>query len=146
MNTMLLVVALGIMAPGPKEAPKKEAGKLDGEWAVESIEGENKKDVANVRFQFVDGKVFIHEPKKAKPEEAAFTADYTKKIPEIDIRPGGAMAPPDAPVIKGIFRITGDKLELCFAKGPKGAERPTEFKSDEKSGAAVITLKRVKAE
>lgn len=143
-TTLMLTIALSVAAPKPKEEPKKEAPpKLDGEWAVLSISGggPKKDDIASIRFTFADGKISIMEPSRKNPEQAAFTADYTKKTPEIDIRPGKPGAPNEE-VVKGIFTIKGDELMICFLKGP--GERPTEFKSDEKTNTVLITLKRVK--
>jgi uncharacterized protein (TIGR03067 family) len=144
--SLLLTVALSLMAPGPKEEPKKDAGKLDGEWLVVTFEGgpEKKDGVASVRFQFTDGKIVVHEAGRDRKENAAFTADYTKKLPEIDIRPSIPGADNDK-VVKGVFKITGDKLELCFSKGDS-AERPTELKAVPEKGIVLITMKRIKPE
>jgi uncharacterized protein (TIGR03067 family) len=144
-TSFMLSLALTVAAP-IKEEPKKEMPKLTGDWVVDSIVGPEKKDAIGVKFTFTDDKVSIFEPQRKAPEEANYTADYKKKIAEIDIRPGRAAAAgmPEV-VVKGIFEIKDDTLKIVFSHGP-GAERPTEFKGDADKGIMLIVLKRVKAE
>lgn len=137
--TILLGLALAVAAPAPKETPK-DAPKLEGDWVVESFEGEEKGPPGTITFRFADGKISIMEGKKEKPEEAGFTADLKKKPATIDISPDRGKEK----IVLGIIEITGDTMKLCFGKD--GAERPTEFKGDPTKRTVMITLKRVKPE
>lgn len=143
MNTTLLFVTLTIMAPAPKEAPKKEMPSLTGTWVGVAVEGSElaPPDVGKLTIEFGDGKMTIQDPLVQKPIQATFTVDTTKKIAEIDIRLGLPGAGKDD-VIQGLYRITGDKLELCFNKDGKGG-RPAEFKGDTTKSITFVTLKRI---
>ena len=138
--SLLLGVALILSAPAPKEIPKKESPKIEGEWLIQSAEGGEGKKIENVKFQFVDGKVLVFEGKRDKPEEAKFTVDYTKKPCEINIDPSRGNLKEEQ--VLGIFEIDGDTLKLCFPKG--GGERPKEFKGEGKN--VFVTFKRLKTE
>jgi uncharacterized protein (TIGR03067 family) len=137
MTAIFLGLALSLSAPAPKETPK-ELPKLEGDWVVESFEGEKGPPMEQITMRFTEGKVSIIEGRREKPEDAQITVDLKKKPPTIDIRPDRA---PAGMVIKGIFEINGDTMKLCFTKD---GERPTEFKGD--ADKRLITLKRVKTE
>jgi uncharacterized protein (TIGR03067 family) len=141
MTPLVLGLALTLGAPAPKKGDEPAPGKLEGEWVVESMEGPKDAPPGTVTMRFADGKISIQEAKRERPEEAAYTADPTKKPAAIDIRPDrGAKVQ----VVQGIYEIKGDTLKLCF--GRDGVDRPTEFKGDAEKGIMFITLKRVKSE
>jgi len=143
MNALVLGLAFTLMAPAPKEAPK-ESPKIEGEWTVESFDGNGDKgpDAGSILFRFAEGKVSIKEGKREKAEEASYTLDLKKKPATIDIRPenrGGK-----GEVVLGILEISGDTMKICFTK--EGGERPTMFKGDAEKRIVMLTLKRVKPE
>ncbi|HBC85564.1 MAG TPA: hypothetical protein DCZ94_01285 [Lentisphaeria bacterium] len=45
-----------------------------------------------------------------------------------------------SPVIRGIYRLEGDKLVICTAAA--GDEKPTEFKTSADTGTVLTELKR----
>ena len=57
---------------------------------------------------------------------------------EIDILPSGG--PSMGKVVPGIYRLTEDTYESCFAL--PGKERPTEFSSKQGSGHFYVIFKR----
>jgi uncharacterized protein (TIGR03067 family) len=142
MTPLVLGLALAIGAPAPKKSDEPAPGKLEGEWVVETIEGP-KADTppGSITIRFAGGTISIKEAKRNRPEDAAYTADATKKPAAIDIRPDRG---PKAEVIQGIYEVKGDTLKLCF--GRDGVDRPTEFKGDAAKGVMFLTLKRVKSE
>lgn len=138
--SLLLGLAIAVGAPAKKDA-SKDPPKLEGDWIVESIEGEKDAPRGSITMRFTDGKIQILEGKREKPEDASYTADLKKKPATIDIRPDRG---PKEQTIQGIIEVTGDTMKLCFARD--GRERPTEFKGDPSNGVMLINLKRVKAE
>jgi uncharacterized protein (TIGR03067 family) len=137
MTPLFLGLAVSLSAPAPKETPK-EPPKLEGDWVVQSIEGE-KGPPETVTMRFKDGKVSILAGKREEPG-ANITVDFKMKPATIDIRPDNA---PAEVVVRGIIEINGDTMKLCFTKQ---GERPNEFKGDAANRIALITLKRVKPE
>ena len=142
--SLLVTLALAVGAPGAKDAPKKEVS-IVGEWTGEkAVSGGKEKPVpeGGVAMTFTaDGKFLVREGKRDKAEEGTYTTDSKKDPAEIDI-----MAPPASgrPLIKGLFKIDGDTLTLCFAGGKDEADRPTKFESAAGSRTMLITLKRAK--
>jgi uncharacterized protein (TIGR03067 family) len=137
MTPILLGLAITLAAPAPKET-SKEAPKLEGEWVVESFEGD-KGPPEMVVMRFKDDKVSVLAGKREEPG-ASYTVDFKVKPATIDIRPDNA--PPDT-VVRGIIELDGDTLKLCFTKR---GERPTDFKGNAEKRIALITLKRIKPE
>src|SRR5438105_3901701 len=109
MTPLVLGLALAVAAPAPKKADEPAPAKPDGEWVVDSFEGPKTDADGMVTFRFVDGKVFVKEPKREKAEEAAYTVDLTKKPATIDIRPDQG---PKDQVILGIIEVKGDTMKL----------------------------------
>jgi len=142
MNALVLGLAFTLTAPAPKETPK-EVPKIEGEWTVESFDGDGEKGPdGSVIFVFTESKVSVKEGKRDKAEEASYTVDLKKKPATIDIRPGRPGGKDE--IVLGIIEVTGDVMKLCFTK--EGGERPTEFKGNKDKRTAMLTLKRVKPE
>jgi uncharacterized protein (TIGR03067 family) len=143
--TLLVTLALAVGAPGGKDAPKKDVT-IVGDWNGEkAVSGGKERPVpeGGVTITFTaDGKFVVREGKREKAERGTYTTDTKKDPAEIDITP-----PPDKGergVIKGIFKVDGDTLTLCFVGGKEDAERPTKFESPEGSRQMLMTLKRAK--
>src|SRR5215213_5591308 len=139
--SLLVALAVAVGAPGLKDDPKKAAS-LEGEWAAEKfVEGGRERD-RPIRFTFgPDGKFGVREGSREKAEEGSYQADPKKDPAEVDILPpAGKTAPP----ILGIYKVEGDTLTLCVAKGGPDARRPAKFESPAGSRVSLFTLKRVK--
>jgi uncharacterized protein (TIGR03067 family) len=147
MNASLLVaLALAVGAPATKDPPKKEAPSVVGEWAGEkAVQGGQERPVppGGVSITFTaDGKFLVREGKREKPEEGTYKVDTKANPAQIDIMPPEDKA--ERGNVRGIFKIEGDTLTLCFAGSKDDGERPTKFESPEGSRTMVMTLKRVK--
>src|SRR5947209_1529799 len=121
-SSVLLGLAVTVGAPvtKEKEPPKKEPA-IVGEWeGVKAVAGGKDMPVpeGGIRFEFTaDGKLIIHEGKKDRPDTGTYTVDTKKDPAELDMIPPmdkKVAAPPNIP---GIFKVEGDTLTLCFAKG-----------------------------
>jgi uncharacterized protein (TIGR03067 family) len=147
MNARLFVgafVAVLLAAGAAKEddASKKDAEKMQGDWAAVSMIQDGTKypdDDAQSLFRTVKGDqytVFHFDQPLAKWN---FKLDATKKPKTIDV------AKPDddkAPAVLGIYEFDGDKFKLCIAA--PGKDRPTEFESKAGSGHTLSVWVREK--
>jgi uncharacterized protein (TIGR03067 family) len=140
---LLIGVALAIVAPAPKEPPKKEPPSLVGEWVPESAVHGGKphphEPGATITFT-TDGKCLLKEGKAGMRDEMTYRIDSKKNPPEIDLAEtdAGMKGPQPMP---GIYKIEGDTLTICLALNQK---RPTEFASPAGSDLMLIILKRAK--
>jgi len=143
MNVVLIGLALSLSAPAAKEAPKKDAPSLVGEWVPTQAVRGGKPDLppAGTSITFnADGKILLKEGMRDKAEEGTYKIDAKKDPAEIDIvSPAKGK---DAPVL-GIYKFEKDTLVLCIVMG---TDRPTKFESPEGSEVMLITLQRAKKE
>jgi uncharacterized protein (TIGR03067 family) len=135
----------------PNAQPESQLAQLKtGKWkAVEAQMGGQTMPapvVAQIMpglMQFGDGKVVV--TLEGKPAgEVPYTVDESVAPARMTID-GALVANPSA-AKRGkstvIFRIEGDKLQICGSKDP--ANPPAEFAADAKNGNAMITYERVK--
>jgi uncharacterized protein (TIGR03067 family) len=147
MNAKLLVgafvvVLLAADAAKDDDASKKDAEKMQGDWAAVSMIQDGTKypeDDAQSFFRTVKGDeytVFHFDQPLAKWK---FKLDATKKPKTIDV-----VKPDDdkAPAVLGIYEFDGDKFKLCVAA--PGKDRPTSFESKEGSGHTLSVWAREK--
>jgi uncharacterized protein (TIGR03067 family) len=143
--SLLVGLALAVGAPGAKDPPAKDPPSIVGEWVGEkAVAGGKELPVpkGGIGFTFTaDGKLTVREGEREKADTGSYKVDAKKDPAEVDIIP-----PEDKkePTVQGIYKVDGDTLTLCFAKGKAGAGRPSKFEAPEGSDAIVITLKRVK--
>lgn len=134
-------VVLSLGAPGDKDAAKKDAPSIVGEWDGEkAVRGGVEKPLpeGGVKITFTaDGKLISKEGNK-DAEEGSYTFDAKKNPGEIDIVP-----PKESETHIGIYKIEGDTLTICLAD-KNAATRPTKFESPDGSNIFLVTLKRVK--
>jgi uncharacterized protein (TIGR03067 family) len=142
--SLLVGLALSLGAPA-KDAPEKDKG-IVGEWVGEKATAGGKDrpvPPGGINFTFTaDGKFIVREGKREKPDEGTYKVDAKKNPAEIDILPPAEKA--GRGVVKGIYKVDGDTLTLCFARGKDDSERPTKFDSPEGSNVMLMTLKRAK--
>lgn len=136
----LVVVGLLMGADKPEDAAKKDLEALQGDWKVEKAVRGGKDAPAEVaaklKLTFAGNKLSVDEG-SARDEQATLTLDPSKTPAAVDFQP----TRPGKDVIKGIYKLDGDSLTLCWAKE---GDRPTEFASKEGSETVLFELKRVK--
>jgi len=143
-SSLLIGMSLTVGAPA-KDAPPKDGPAIVGEWVGEkAVVGGKEQPVpkGGISFTFTaDGKMIVREGEREKADTGTYKADPKKDPAEVDIIP-----PEDKkePTVQGIYKVDGDTLTLCFARGKAGAARPSKFEAPEGSDVIVITLKRVK--
>jgi uncharacterized protein (TIGR03067 family) len=131
-----------VAAPATKEAPKKEAPSIVGEWSPSSALRGGKPDMpppgTSITFT-ADGKVLLKEGKAEKAEEGTYKIDAKKDPAEIDIMPPKGEERP----VTGIFKFDKESLILCISMSK---DRPSKFESPEGTEIMLVTLQRVKKE
>ena len=141
-SSLLIGLALSIGAPGAKEAPKKEAPSIVGEWiGQKAIAGGDEGPVSDCGFFSVtfmaDGMLKTKVGTRENPAAGTYRLDAKKTPFEIDL-----IAPKGGSKL-GIYKIDGDTLTICHS-ADKGAARPTMFESPEGSKIILMVLKREK--
>src|SRR5262245_50913567 len=147
-SSLLIGLAISLGAPGPKEAPKKEAS-IIGEWIGEKFvmsgtEMPAAKGGKGMRFTFKDDGKFTIHGKGEVPESGTYKIDPKKDPSEIDLTSPEGKPPHSTP---GIYKVEGDTLTICFtfALGDeKPAQRPTKFDSPKNSDLILMQFKRTK--
>lgn len=108
----------GAKANGKDEETKKDAAKLEGQWAVEThmYRGKSHDGVKGYIFEFVDGKFF--GPHMSLDSFTLFVWSDPKKI-HVTRKLGGYLS--------GTYKFDGEKLHLCFTRdiGPDPDPVPT---------------------
>jgi uncharacterized protein (TIGR03067 family) len=137
---LLVLLALGALVAD--DAPT-DVEKMQGDWAAASMVSDGTRlpdDDAQALFRTIKGDKYTVFRFDRAIGKGTFKVDATKTPRAIDALPdsaGGKGKP-----LLGIYRIEGDKLELCFAA--PGKERPTAFESREGSGHTLSVWTREK--
>lgn len=127
-----------VLLPGaPALKDRSPPQDLTGEWVFET--GERQEQVPEVPYRYrfnKDGTWTVFRGVKEEIGPRGFKADPSVVPPAVDFN-----TPPadrDSPLVRGIYRIDGDRLTICCAR--PGAARPTAFGG----GEYVQHLRRVK--
>src|SRR5262245_35189017 len=146
-------LALGLAAGCTKgPAPEPQAGtggapadadKLQGEWAVVSVERRGSKvpeDTARRMKVTIRGDTLMIDDGRG-PQTATFRLDPGSTPRALDLIPAPEENEPPAP---GIYELAGDTLRLCWDKGRRKAAtgRPKEFATSRDSDLILMVLKR----
>ena len=132
----LLISSISI-AQDAKDDLKKMAGK----WKVVVNETDGKPLPKELLDKFAS--TLIVEGDKYKvyfddklADEGTMKLDASKTPKEIDATPSKNK------VMKGIYKIDGDTMTVCFSK--PGGDRPAQFKSKEGTGQILLSYTRLK--
>jgi uncharacterized protein (TIGR03067 family) len=136
-----LVLAVGLAAPGPKDAPKKaDPPAIAGEWeCVQCIAGGQMfpaEEVKQISFEFTGDGKFRGRFGPQEIPDGTYTTDLAKDPAEIDYG-----TPTIAKKNHGIYKFDKDMFILCAAEG--GGDRPKTFDSPAGSGIMLLTFRRV---
>ena len=142
---LIALTAVASGAPGPKDAPAKEAPDIAGEWVLvslsiggqaiplEFVAGRTEFTAAGKRVEHnrkgddVMGERFFKLDRKASPP----TIDFSEKI-------GGPIT------TRGIYGIDGDMLKICSTPVDPAIPRPTKLEAPAGSKFVLAEYKRVK--
>jgi len=136
-----IALASFVAAPVSPDPIKQAQESFQGEWKMVDFisggEAEGKDLKADSKITVKDDTMLIRF--RGNDTKANFTLNPKTDPPTIDFkyqtRNGESLH-------KGIYKLEEDKLTICF--GLNGADRPTEFKSPEKTRIAMFILERVK--
>ena len=141
MHWQLLTAVLVVAAPAPAEDKKKDEEKLQGTWIVVSGERDGMKlpddKIKDLKVVIKDDTLTVGD------EKTTFKLDAKKKPKTIDLVPIKKDGTKED-MVPGIYEIDGDDLKMCWAKGGKEADRPTEFATKKDSRNVLFILKREK--
>ena len=141
-KTLAILVAVLLIGidDDKKDDKKKDEDKIQGVWAVESMERDGKQapeeEGKDIKVTFgADGKVTFKMPDKEIT--GTYKLDAAKKPKTITLEAT------DEKTLYGIYKLEGDKLMICAAEG-SADDRPTEFTTKEGSKSRLVVLKREK--
>jgi uncharacterized protein (TIGR03067 family) len=138
MRKAILLSAAVLLAGVVLAEDTKDTPKLNGTWEASSATNDGKEMAAEglkkLRLTVKDGSYTYETPKGTLKGTIKFDASKTPK--EVDVtRDTGSSR-------KGIYKLTDDTFEVCFAA--EGKERPTEFSAKAGSGNSLTVWKKVK--
>jgi len=138
MRTILAVVlGLSLTTGCVADDAKKELDRLQGDWQTVRAEAAGKVipvDGIPNRDYILKGDELI--PTKNPKDPGKLTLDPSKKPAWIDLTDR------DNKTMPGIYRVDGDRWEICF--GDVGGTRPTEFKTEAGTKSYLMVLQRKK--
>jgi uncharacterized protein (TIGR03067 family) len=139
---LLPAAALALAAPALKDRPPKEPP-IIGEWlrVGHTEAGAPVPPDSEPHHQVfkADGKwEYSYGGRQTKSERMSFLADPRQSPPAIDIK----MGPAGRDGWRGIYKVEGDMLTLCLAKGDQ--DRPKAFESTPDRPTTVWVFQRVK--
>jgi len=166
--TLLLVVGLAPAAGTDRADPvQQELKALQGTWTLESYEYEGKRlsrkatikefggeELADLRIE--GNKVTWGWPHHStpytlsaggKPKQDTYSLNPKKSPKTVDIHwlSSGFLGGQAVATLRGIYRIKGDRLEVCCRpRSRKEEERPKEFTTDDNDADRLAIYKRVK--
>ncbi len=144
MRRFIAAAAFLALAVPVSRADEKDAKMLEGTYEVVSVtvagKPDDKKKDEVTKFVIKDGMIMISVKDEKKEENAKFTVDASKKPAQIDI------APRDDDKVPGIYETKetdkGLELTIAFRKGPKGSERPKDFKGEGPDDFVIKLLRK----
>jgi uncharacterized protein (TIGR03067 family) len=143
MNLTLLVTVFVVGAPGLKDPPKKVQSVV-GVWVAESYTYAGKPRPVGprpIRYEFTaDGKWHTFRGERKTTTERTYFTNPKAEPPHIDLNYDPAEQ--EAPIGRGIFKVEGDTLTLCFVRN--NGTRPTTFESSADPPTLLYVFKRVK--
>jgi uncharacterized protein (TIGR03067 family) len=145
---MKMLISLAIVGAAAMAVSGRQAGdvaKLQGTWALESVEIDGKAipmDELKESRLTVKGQEYLFRFRDTRLD-FTIKVDATQTPPAIDLVV--ADGPEKGAVYKGIFTVDGDKYTICRST-KSGQERPGAFATIPDSGLMMNVWKRARAE
>jgi uncharacterized protein (TIGR03067 family) len=136
----LTLSCLMLLGTAPQDDVKKELAKFEGTWQPFYVEADGKELKADIKEHrlVIAGKAFVFTGDGK--QEGTITIDLSKKPPTIDTEV--TAGDHKGTKMVGIYEFSKDRLMVCYTAAP--GERPTEFRTREKSGLFIVMYKRIK--
>jgi uncharacterized protein (TIGR03067 family) len=135
-----VLLALPAAEPKKDELAKKELEKLQGTWKLVSIEKRGQKFDAEGKVPDSFNMVIAGDKMTFGKREITFTIDLTTDPKLIDLT-----HVKEKVTIESIYKLDGDTFTMCYRPGDAPAkDRPTAFKTDEKTTYEIRVYKREK--
>jgi len=144
MNSFLaLGVAFTLLAPAPKDAPKKAPPAIVGEWECVEFTGGGRtatpiemKEIGYIGYEFTAEGKFRMRKRDEVTSEGTYNFDSSKDPAELNV-----IVAKNGRFAASIYKVEKDTLILCSAEG--GKDRPTKFESPAGTRIILMKLKRV---
>lgn len=117
--------------PGKKPKPVEDGEALAGTWTLTEIElaGNPRPPGATERWVIGSGRI---EWERLRPVTFTATLDATKTPKQIDLEIVEGLG--KGGKLRGIYKLTDGKLQVCYCLNPEKNERPTAFAGTDTSG------------
>jgi uncharacterized protein (TIGR03067 family) len=141
----LAAAAVMMLAADDSKKDGNDAKRMEGTWAIESIEvdGQKTPDDEIKRFKLtIEGDRYSLTMEEAVISKGKMKLDSAKKPKTMDITPTDGDN--TGQVMAGIYELDGMKLKVCYC-GP-GGERPDKFSADSGTGRTIVVAVKKKAE
>ena len=141
------ILAIGLFLGGdkPNDATKKEIEKLQGTWAVQTVEfdGEKltEKFITEIKLVVAGDKITVNGnfPEKERYGKFTWKIDPTTMPKVIDLSLSGE----EKNVLEGIYQLEKDNWKICLKLNPRN--RPDKFATQQGSDTVLVNLKREKS-
>jgi uncharacterized protein (TIGR03067 family) len=143
---LLVAGGMGLVSPAAAQkagGEKKGLKELQGKWALVSVTVDGKaedEDEFKDRFMVVKGSKASLLYKDKERSTSSLKIGRNQSPAHIDET--AEDGPAKGTTLKGIYKLEGGQLTLCY--GGIGKDRPTEFASKPGSGTMLFVCKKVK--
>lgn len=143
-----LALALLVAAPALKDPPAKPPPSVVGEWELDSqtFAGRPRPPVGGaagpLRYAFGPDHTWViyRGERRVGLADRAYFADPKADPPTIDLK--YEPADQDGRVLRGVYKVEGDRLTLCLSRGD--VARPKAFESSADAPTILYVFRRVK--
>jgi uncharacterized protein (TIGR03067 family) len=146
MRFVLVPVLFAVAVPLASADEKADADlkAMVGKWKVEKavLGGQDLTEhLKDMKFEITAGGKYTVE---IGPENDAgtFTVDPAKSPKQLDVKPTGG--PNKGKTVKGIYKIDGDTMTICYDHMADAAKHPEKFESKDGTTLLLMVYKRQK--
>jgi uncharacterized protein (TIGR03067 family) len=139
-RNFIAAMAISIVTGMAAGRAPTDAEAIRGTWLVSGCMFDGKDGSAELierKLTFIFGdRLAVSENGERHEKELRYKLDPTRKPPEIDITPAGGKEA----MVRGIYRLEGDKLKLCV--GEPGEPRPVKFETKKDNRVRIVDFRR----